>query len=93
SFSNRMFFQKAIQVWRDGSEAFRVELVKSYFRSVPGATKSKAFNRETVKLLVGSSSTNWKIGLLTKISLFCICGFVFVSIASREIGKNFLNYQ
>jgi SAM-dependent methyltransferase len=36
SFSNRMFFQKAIQVWRDGSEAFRVELVKSYFRSVPG---------------------------------------------------------
>lgn len=36
SFSNRMFFQKAIQVWRDGSEAFRVELVKGYFRSVPG---------------------------------------------------------
>lgn len=36
SFSNRMFFQKAIQVWRDGSETFRVELVKSYFRSVPG---------------------------------------------------------
>lgn len=36
SFSNRMFFQKAIQVWRDGSEAFRVELVKSYFKSVPG---------------------------------------------------------
>ena len=36
SFSNRMFFQKAIQVWRDGSEAFRIELVKSYFRSVPG---------------------------------------------------------
>ncbi|MDB9453808.1 class I SAM-dependent methyltransferase [Dolichospermum circinale] len=36
SFSNRMFFQKAIQVWRDGSEAFRVKLVKSYFRSVPG---------------------------------------------------------
>ncbi|MBE9218083.1 class I SAM-dependent methyltransferase [Dolichospermum flos-aquae] len=36
SFSNRMFFQKAIQVWRDGSEAFRVELVKGYFRSIPG---------------------------------------------------------
>ena len=36
SFSNRMFFQKAIQVWRDGSEAFRVELVKGYFKSVPG---------------------------------------------------------
>ncbi|BAY25555.1 hypothetical protein NIES2100_53610 [Calothrix sp. NIES-2100] len=36
SFSNRMFFQKAIQAWRDGSEESRVELVKSYFASVPG---------------------------------------------------------
>lgn len=36
SFSNRMFFQKAIQAWRDASEEARVELVKSYFASVPG---------------------------------------------------------
>ncbi|MBD2690753.1 class I SAM-dependent methyltransferase [Anabaena catenula] len=38
SFSNRMFHQKAIQVWRDVSEASRVELVKRYFASVPGFT-------------------------------------------------------
>lgn len=38
SFSNRMFYQKAIQAWRDSSEAGRVELVKSYFQSVPGFT-------------------------------------------------------
>ena len=36
SFSNRMFYQKAIQPWREGSEASRVELVKSYFESVVG---------------------------------------------------------
>ena len=36
SFSNRMFFQKAIQIWRDSSEVFRVRLVKGYFSSVPG---------------------------------------------------------
>jgi SAM-dependent methyltransferase len=36
SFSNRMFYHKAIAAWRDGSEAERVELVKSYFRSVAG---------------------------------------------------------
>ncbi len=36
SFSNRMFFQKAIQVWRENSEATRVELVKHYFNSVKG---------------------------------------------------------
>ena len=38
SFSNRMFYQKAIQAWRDGTELSRVELVKSYFQSVPGFT-------------------------------------------------------
>jgi SAM-dependent methyltransferase len=36
SFSNRMFYHKAIEVWRDGSEIDRVELVKGYFNSVPG---------------------------------------------------------
>lgn len=36
SFSNRMFYQKAIEAWRDGSEADRVRLVKGYFDSVPG---------------------------------------------------------
>ena len=38
SFSNRMFYQKAIQAWRDGSEGDRVALVKRYFQSVPGFT-------------------------------------------------------
>ena len=36
SFSNRMFYQKAIAAWRDGSEGDRVDLVKDYFQSVPG---------------------------------------------------------
>lgn len=36
SFSNRMFYQKAIQAWRDGSESSRLRLVVSYFRGVKG---------------------------------------------------------
>jgi len=36
SFSNRMFSQKAIAAWRDGSETSRVELVRRYFESVSG---------------------------------------------------------
>jgi SAM-dependent methyltransferase len=36
SFSNRMFYQKAIAAWRDGSERDRVEMVKGYFAAVPG---------------------------------------------------------
>ncbi len=36
SFSNRMFYQKAIAAWRDNSETGRVELVKRYMQSIPG---------------------------------------------------------
>jgi SAM-dependent methyltransferase len=42
SFSNRMFYNKAIAAWRDGSESDRVELVEGYFKSVPGFTDPEA---------------------------------------------------
>lgn len=35
SFSNRMFYQKAISVWRDSSDRQRLHLVRSYFQSIP----------------------------------------------------------
>jgi SAM-dependent methyltransferase len=39
SFSNRMFYNKAIAAWRDASELDRVELVKGYFNSISGFSK------------------------------------------------------
>jgi SAM-dependent methyltransferase len=45
SFSNRMFYQKAIQAWRDASEISRVELVKGYFASVPGFSTPEVITR------------------------------------------------
>lgn len=45
SFSNRMFYQKAIAAWRDGTESNRVELVKQYFRSVPGFSTPQVIAR------------------------------------------------
>ncbi|HEY9827881.1 MAG TPA: methyltransferase domain-containing protein [Stenomitos sp.] len=45
SFSNRMFFQKAIQIWRDRSEAGRVELVKQYFQAIPGFEQVETISR------------------------------------------------
>ncbi|MEL7407005.1 MAG: methyltransferase domain-containing protein [Cyanobacteria bacterium J06558_2] len=36
SFSNRMFYNKAIAAWRDGTDTDRVNLVKKYFQSVDG---------------------------------------------------------
>ncbi|HEY9846306.1 MAG TPA: class I SAM-dependent methyltransferase, partial [Candidatus Caenarcaniphilales bacterium] len=45
SFSNRMFYQKAIQAWRDNSEAGRIELVKQYFQFVPGFSPAEVISR------------------------------------------------
>jgi len=47
SFSNRMFYQKAIQAWRDGTEASRVELVKHYFELVPGFSSPEVIARKS----------------------------------------------
>ncbi|NEQ77774.1 MAG: class I SAM-dependent methyltransferase [Okeania sp. SIO2C9] len=48
SFSNRMFYQKAISAWRDGSESGRVELVKRYFDSVKSANEVPGFSKVEV---------------------------------------------
>ncbi|MBD1997128.1 class I SAM-dependent methyltransferase [Oculatella sp. FACHB-28] len=47
SFSNRMFYQKAIQAWRDGSEGDRVELVKGYYASVPGFSQPEVIANQS----------------------------------------------
>jgi SAM-dependent methyltransferase len=52
SFSNRMFYQKAIQIWRDSSDATHVELVKHYFQSVPGFAVPEVIARS-------SSAAGW----------------------------------
>ncbi|MCU0569593.1 MAG: class I SAM-dependent methyltransferase [Oculatellaceae cyanobacterium Prado106] len=45
SFSNRMFYQKAIAAWRDSSEEDRVKLVKLYFKAIPGFTEPEVIAR------------------------------------------------
>lgn len=47
SFSNRMFYQKAIAAWREGTEASRVELVKSYFNSVSGFSQPEVITHSS----------------------------------------------
>lgn len=46
SFSNRMFFQKAIQAWVEASEPQRVELVRRYFEQIPGFGNIEAIARQ-----------------------------------------------
>jgi SAM-dependent methyltransferase len=47
SFSNRMFYQKAIQAWRDSAEGDRVELVKRYFQAIPEFSEPEVIARAT----------------------------------------------
>ncbi|KAA8548169.1 hypothetical protein F0562_004570 [Nyssa sinensis] len=39
SFSNRMFYEKAISAWREGSAHSRIQLVVQYFQCVEGFTQ------------------------------------------------------
>ena len=41
SFSNRMFYQKAIATWREGTDLSHLQLVKSYFHSVAGFSQAE----------------------------------------------------
>lgn len=45
SFSNRMFYEKAISAWREGTAYSRVQLVVQYFQSVEGFTEPEVVRR------------------------------------------------
>jgi SAM-dependent methyltransferase len=52
TFSNRMFYDKAITAWRDGTGFSRCNLVKQYFQCVEGFTEPEVL--QEVKLPEGS---------------------------------------
>lgn len=45
SFSNRLFYEKAISAWRDGTGYSRVQLVVQYFQCVEGFTEPEVVRR------------------------------------------------
>ncbi|KAH9313223.1 hypothetical protein KI387_028258 [Taxus chinensis] len=61
SFSNRMFYEKAISAWREGTDYSRIQLVVQYFQCVTGFAQP-----EVVKKLPGSDTKSpfgWLLGL------------------------------
>lgn len=61
SFSNRMFFEKAIQSWRETTDLGRVQLVKQYLGAVPGFTPAQVIrstSQTTLLSFLGVSSTD-----------------------------------
>lgn len=45
SFSNRLFYEKAISAWRDGTGYSRVQLVVQYFQCVEGFTQPEIIRK------------------------------------------------
>ncbi|KAK9824399.1 hypothetical protein WJX72_010015 [[Myrmecia] bisecta] len=65
TFSNRLYYSKAIQAWRDNSGFGRASLVKQYFQCVEGFTQPEAITQVEVK-----QPTEGVQGLLAKLSGF-----------------------
>ncbi|KAL0549462.1 hypothetical protein IC582_013944 [Cucumis melo] len=70
SFSNRMFYEKAVNAWRDGSAYSRLQLVVQYFQCVEGFTEP-----EIIRKIPASSGNaqrnspfNWVLRLLGLLS-------------------------
>ncbi|PON64358.1 Methyltransferase type [Parasponia andersonii] len=66
SFSNRMFYEKAISAWRDGIEYSRVQLVKQYFQSVEGFTQPEVIKKTPAADAAQGDKLpfSWSMGLL-----------------------------
>ena len=65
SFSNRLFYEKAISAWRDGSDYSRVQLVVQYFQSVDGFTQP-----EIVKNVPPKADASLLSGMMRLIGLY-----------------------
>lgn len=62
SFSNRLFYEKAISAWRDGTSYSRVQLVIQYFQCVDGFTQPEVIKRLPAN--VDTSPLTWLLRLL-----------------------------
>lgn len=63
SFSNRLFYEKAISAWREGTAYSRVQLVTQYFQCVEGFTQPEII-RKLPGIQDDKSPLSWIMGLL-----------------------------
>ncbi|CAL0332987.1 unnamed protein product [Lupinus luteus] len=70
SFSNRMFYEKAISAWREGSAYSRVRLVVQYFQCVEGFTEPEVVKKlpSTIDAKENNSPFDWIMRLFGLLS-------------------------
>ncbi|KAK1319220.1 hypothetical protein QJS10_CPB04g01613 [Acorus calamus] len=69
SFSNRMFYEKAVAAWRDGTTYSRVQLVVQYFQCVEGFTQPEVIRELPGEGNGGPSPFGWIARPTTNLSL------------------------
>lgn len=63
TFSNRLFYDKAIAAWREGTGYSRCQLVRSYFQAVEGFTEPEVIKevRSVIRVApLGGTACNWR---------------------------------
>lgn len=72
SFSNRLFYEKAISAWWDGTAYSRVQVVVQYFQCIDGFTQPEVVRKIPAQAGGGSQDGNspfgWIMGLLGSLS-------------------------
>ncbi|KAI3501019.1 hypothetical protein L1887_36849 [Cichorium endivia] len=68
SFSNRMFYEKAIGAWREGTGFSRVQLVVQYFQCVEGFTEPEVVRKLADGTKPDGSPFGWIKGVLGLLS-------------------------
>ncbi|CAN6447590.1 unnamed protein product [Victoria cruziana] len=75
SFSNRMFYEKAISAWRDSSDHSRIQLMVQYFQWVSGFTETEVL-RSMPRKQDDVSPLNWIKWLMGKLNSDPFCAVV-----------------
>lgn len=66
SFSNRLFYEKGISAWRDGTAYSRVQLVVQYFQCVEGYTQPEVIRKFPPENKdINESPFNWILKLFS----------------------------
>lgn len=81
SFSNRMFYEKAISAWREGTTYSRVRLVVQYFQSVEGFTEAEVVRKLPTTIDDKSQPLSWVMKLF---GLFSASDPFYAVIAYRN---------
>lgn len=67
SFSNRMFYEKAVTAWRDGSDYSRTQLVKQYFQCIEGFTTPEVVKKPISPTQSSQNSSPNPLSLITNL--------------------------